>query len=203
MASENKIVQNFNVQSDLVATNIDNKNSEDEENFDQQEFIKKSEENQKKKDEVFEGFKKDLEEAQNILENAKNILETKHISNDEQIKPEAKKRRDLDVETGGLESENSKSGEVIGLENELEQIASQDVWDNRAEELLKENGKAGQKVTLVQSLIHRKKQEKKHLESAEKSAAHHDKKQENGIGFVGKLNKKEAKSDLENNNIGR
>jgi hypothetical protein len=123
-------------------------------------FNKKNLKNSKKEEDDDQNFiKKDSQESQEAK-----FLEVKESNQTQEVIEELKspifpknnQQRNLDVEIGGLESEEKK------------EISSEDIWDNRSEEVDKMGSIDTFNSTGIRSLIAKRKREK--LELAQKIA---------------------------------
>ena len=149
--AEDKKVSNSDEKADGGGSGEGNKDEDDDQNF-----IKKDDP-EEKREEVFQDIKSDLDSAVQDLEAAQNG-----------VRPEGNQQRNLDRETGGLESEQDMG------------VSEKDAWDDRGEQISKmihdgEDLNNASKSSRAQGFIHVAKQKNlqaKHNEAAGATLSH-------------------------------
>ncbi len=149
--AEDKKVSNSDEKADGGGSGEGNKDEDDDQNF-----IKKDDP-EEKREEVFQDIKSDLDSTVQDLEAAQNG-----------VRPEGNQQRNLDRETGGLESEQDMG------------VSEKDAWDDRGEQISEtihggEDLNNASKSSRAQGFIHVAKQKNlqaKHNEAAGATLSH-------------------------------
>lgn len=180
------MTKNDEFPEEILKKKKNSQDEEDNEDADSGEFFDEEESDDKKDEDDDQNFiKKDGETEtarKKLVENLNEELQgvKKRL---EGVLPEGNQQRNLDRETGGVETEADKG------------ISEEDAWDKRSEQIAQMNEDSqdlnnASKSTRNQSFIHRKKQEKKqkrdHDEAAKNSAEN---------SYVKKVKERQGRSD--------